>query len=143
MRGLMSSRVQIIRQQETFLPSGVPIYRWFPISFTRTDLSTGLPALWCRCRLDVTFRRALLDPLPVIEAGRAADRLAVAWFMPVDGICLKPGDRINCMVGPITGQFSIDQVPDQIGDYLSLHHIEMAVKEVSQMITVGSPVTES
>lgn len=135
MYGLFISKLAVLRNTEGFL-DGIPNYTWTPITFPRTDPLTGEPAIWTPARVDVTFVRAGKDMPLVVEAGRAADRLAVIWLRPDDGSLVRAGDRLVCVGGPITGTYSVDQFPDQLADAVSLHHIEIGAREVSQALAL-------
>lgn len=132
MYGLFISQLQVLRNSESLL-GGIPNYAWTPITFPRPG---GPDATWTPARVDVTFVRAGRDLPLVVEAGRAPDRLAVVWLLPGDGSLVRPGDRLVCIGGPITGTYSVDQVPDQLADAVSLHHIEIGAREVSQALAL-------
>lgn len=118
---LFASVVSILRVSQEIV-NGTPSYNWIPVQ-------TGV-----RCRLDLTFLPvSRMEPL-VIEAGRAPDRVGTAWFAATQVGLIKPGDRISTTAGPITGVYSVDQIPDQVGDLNTLHHLEIYIREVSQAL---------
>jgi hypothetical protein len=118
---LFNCSVEVLRLRQVF-DSGQPRYDW--------QLTTTL-----RCRVDVSFVRPGKTMPLVIEAGRAPDRSAVAFFSAADGLLLRAGDRLRCIVGPISGTWSVDEIPDVIAGYSAAHHVEVGLKEVAQAVS--------
>jgi hypothetical protein len=121
---LFPSRVEVLETGDTFV-DGRPHYGWAVVE--------GLESV--PCRIDLTFMRAGKDTPPIIEAGRAPDRVGVAFFSPKVQGKIKPGQRIKTIRGPVDGTFSIDVLPDPAVDMSRLHHYEIGVREVSQVIS--------
>lgn len=103
------------------ITDGVPTYAWEAVARRK-------------CRIDTQFVAGNRGAPMIIEAGRVPDRVGTAWFSAGDLAVLRPGDRIRCVAGPITGTFSLDELPDQCGDFSGLHHLEFGIKEVAQQI---------
>lgn len=130
MRHLFASTAQVLRMTSV-TTNGMPSYSWGPVEFV---MPGGGKITVFMCRVDVTFVAATRNQQQVIEAGRAPDRIGTIWTGPEMLTLIKPGDRIQLVAGPITGTFSVDEIPEQVGDYGSLHHLEIGVKEVAQQI---------
>lgn len=119
--------------------AGTATVSWAPISAV---LDPTLGAGQQRCRLDLQFiRRGIDQPAPMI-AGRAPDRVGVAFFLPVTDANGRPlvraGDRLVCIADPNTGRlpvfgtFEIRTPPDVAQDMLGGHHVEVQIVEVAE-----------
>lgn len=129
MEHLFASKVQLLRPTQSFV-NGQMRVSWDPVSVKvgrkmRTEFYM---------RIDLTFQPARPGQPLVIEAGTTPDREGTGWANPQVGMQMKPGDRVLCVGGPITGTFSIEDMPDQVGDFDTLHHIEVGLKEVAQAV---------
>lgn len=120
MRHLFSSKARVKRNEETF-DNGLPTF----VFKTKASI---------RLRIDLSFIPPNRDKTLVIEAGRAPDRIGTAWISPQDSLKVKVGDWLECYAGPITGTYEVQELPEQVGDFGSLHHLSLAIKEVSQVI---------
>jgi hypothetical protein len=127
---LFASTAQILRMTE-HTTNGMPTFTWGPVAL---PLAGGGVITLFKCRVDVQFVSASRQQPLVIEAGRAPDRVGTVWVGPEMVGLITPGDRIQLVAGPITGTFSVDEIPEQVGDFSGLHHLEIGVKEVAQQI---------
>lgn len=118
---LYASTVSILRTTESMV-DGMQTNVWKPVA-------SGV-----RCRLDLSFVPISKMAPQVIESGRAPDRVGTAWFGPEMAGKIQPGDRIQVTGGPIPGTFSVDQIPDYIGAYSGLDHLEIYIVEVAQAL---------
>jgi hypothetical protein len=118
---LYSSTVTVLRTQESMV-DGMQSNVWKAVA-------TGV-----RCRLDLSFVPISKQAPLVIESGRAPDRVGTAWFGADMAGMIRPGDRIAVTGGPIPGTFSVDQLPDYIGGYGTLDHLEIYIVEVAQAL---------
>lgn len=127
---LMPSTVCVWRSLATTV-DGVLTASWSPVS--------GLESV--RCRIEVGFYRPGRDaPLPV-QAGRAPDRPAVYWVAP--GTDLRPGDRMECIAGPVIGTWEIRTVPDTALNMKHLHHLEGQCIETNPAFVGGMQQQET
>jgi hypothetical protein len=118
---LYASTVTIMRTTESMV-DGMQSNVWKPVT-------TGV-----RCRLDLSFVPISKQAPLVIESGRAPDRVGTAWFGSDMAGKIRPGDRIVVTGGPIPGTFSVDQLPDYIGGFSGLDHLEIYIVEVAQSL---------
>jgi hypothetical protein len=141
MRHLFNSRVEI-RRMHAQLVNGTPDFQWLRLDQLPTPVLTPPDTLLgvaseLMCRLDLNFVRPGKDqPMPVV-AGRAPDRMGVAFFDYTDVV--KAGDRIVCLSGPVVGTFEIRAIPDPAIGYTSAHHVEVQIIEVAQKTTGRFP----
>lgn len=115
---LYSSTVTLLRTVETMV-DGMQSNSWEPVQ-------AGIA-----CRLDMSFVPVSKAMPLVIEAGRAPDRVGTAWFGSEMAGVIRPGDRIRVTGGPIPGTFSVEQIPDYVGGYATLDHLEIYIVEVA------------
>jgi len=132
---LFSSRVQVYRLSEQDV-GGRPRNTWSaqPPPLNRVP-----------CRLDMTFVRPGKDIMPAYEAGKAPDRVGVAFFSPDAGIL--PGDIIMAVPNdqgriPVAGTFEIRVFPDVAQGYFDGHHLEVQIIETSQKLAGVFPGSE-
>lgn len=141
LRYLYRSRVQVERLTPTLAAGGGMSLVWSPLSMI-IDTTDDVPGyMWCR--LDIGFLRRGKDvPAPLV-AGRAPDRVGVAYYdlaADINGVPLvQAGDRLVCVAGPIFGTFEIRMVPEVAQDGVGGHHIEVQVIEVAKQTQPGSP----
>lgn len=102
--------------------NGRPTYSYDPVA-------SDVP-----CRLDLTFSRPGKDLPPVPQSGRAPDRVGVL-YLPA-GTDLRPEDRVEVsLAGELVGTFQVAPMPDQAVGFAKVHHLEVQVTEVAQMIS--------
>ncbi len=131
MRGLYSSRVEILRMQSAIV-NGSMSMTWVKLE-DQVDPYLGSVGEMM-CRLDMTFVRPGKDILMPAVAGRAPDRVGLMFCDMTDK--LLAGDRIRAIAGPISGTFELRVIPDIVQNYQTAHHLEVQVIEVSQSLTV-------
>jgi hypothetical protein len=135
------SVAQVLRLSSTLQAGGGMSVTWAPITDV-VDLMLGTPGM-LSCRLDIGFIRPGKDQPAPLVAGRAPDRVGVAYYDPVvdasSNPLVKSGDRLLCVSGPIFGMFAIHVVPDVAQDWIGAHHVEVQVIEVAQALLPGSP----
>lgn len=141
LRMFYSSTCRVLRNVPQMEAGGGMVLGWNPV----TDIvdpvldQSGL----LQCRLDLHLVRPGKDAPAPLVAGRAPDRVGVAFFDLAPGPSGAPlvlaGDRLECVAGPIFGTFDIRVIPDVAQDLVGGHHIEVQVIEVSQMLQPGSP----
>jgi hypothetical protein len=135
------SVVQVLRLSSTLQAGGGMSVSWAPITDV-VDRMLGTPGM-LRCRLDIGFLRPGKDQFAPLVAGRAPDRVGVAYYDPVvDGSSnplVKAGDRLQCVSGPIFGMFEVRVIPDVAQDFIGANHVEVQVIEVAQALLPGSP----
>lgn len=139
MRALYTSVARVLRITPTLDDGGSMTVTWSPLAVI-LDPYLNLPGQ-IACRIDLGFIRRGYDmPMPLV-AGRAPDRVGVAFFdcvTDVNGLPLiLAGDRLQLISGPITGTFDIRQVPDVAQQFTGAHHVEVQVIEVSQALQAG------
>ncbi len=141
LRSFYSTVAQVLRLNEVLQAGGGMVMTWNPLTAV-VDPILDLPGLLA-CRIDLTFLRPGKDQPAPFVAGRAQDRVGVAYFdlaASVSGIpYILAGDRLECVSGPIFGTFEIRNIPDVAQDGFSGHHVEVQVIEVSQALQPGSP----
>lgn len=120
-KSMLRHRCTILRQQVD-LESGSPVYQW-------VEVATNV-----RCFLDLNFIRAGKDPMWTAEAGRATERSGVGFFM--GNAPLKNGDWIKMTRGP-QGIFQCEAAVDEAWRPTDLHHLEVGVKEIPQVLAQG------
>lgn len=111
------NKVNVLRTIETSV-NGAAAYSW-SVVMRNKDV-----------RLDLSFLRPGRDIPSPLEAGTARDRVGICFAPPT--LVLKPGDRLQCVSGPVAGTFQVEDQPDGAQGYASLHHYEIFVKEVAQ-----------
>lgn len=148
LQAMFTSVVQVLRASSALQADGTAALTWVPLTIVVDPVLSQAGLL--RCRLDLQFvRRGIDQPAPII-AGRAPDRVGVAYFMPATdpstGIPLVlAGDRLKTVPHPMTnrqpvfGTFEIRQIPDMAQDYVGAHHVETQIVEVSESLQPGSP----
>lgn len=121
-RSLLKQRCTIQRSQQTDV-DGAPAFTW-------ADVQTGVP-----CFVDLSFHRPGKDPGWTPEAGRPADRTGVVFMLP--NAPVKPGDRIIVTRGQPDGTYEVTGAMDTVPQARRgrVHHLEMYVEEVAQMIS--------
>lgn len=139
MRALYTSVCNVLRITPVLDDGGSMSVSWAQLTAI-VDPYVALPGQ-IACRLDLGFIRRGIDmPMPLV-AGRAPDRVGVAFFdcmTDINGLPLVlAGDRLQCVSGPITGIFDIRQVPDVAQQFTGAHHVEVQVIEVSQALQQG------
>lgn len=140
LRSLYRSKVQVLRLSPALNSSGGMSVSWAPLTGI-LDLTLDQPGyMWCR--LDIGFMRPGKDvPAPLV-AGRAPDRVGVAYYDMVadaSGVPLvQANDRLLCVQGPITGMFEVRMIPEVAQDFVGGHHIEVQVIEVARQTQPGS-----
>lgn len=140
LRNLYHSRVQVQRLVPTLGAGGGMNLAWSPLS-QQIDATEQTPGyMWCR--LEIGFLRPGKDQFAPLVAGRAPDRIGVAYYDPVTDIngvpLVQAGDRFLCVAGPIYGMFEVRMVPDVAQDLIGAHHIEVQVIEVAKQTQAGS-----
>lgn len=131
MRHLYASRVVVLRKFEQDRAHGTARDAWRQIEDV-ADVELGTPGEMM-CRLDLQFRRVGKDqPLPVV-AGRAQDRVGTLFCDVTPN--LRAGDRLRCIAGDVEGTFEIRAIPDLAPNLISVHHMEVQIIEVSQIMT--------
>ncbi len=129
MRHLFNSRAEVQRLSGPIV-NGEPQLSWAVIPDV-ADPYLGTPGQ-VMCRIDLTFQRPGKDaPMP-ITAGRAPDRVGVAYFSVTDAV--KAGDRLVCLAGPVVGTFEVRIVPDTAVGFSAAHHMGVQVVEVAQTL---------
>jgi hypothetical protein len=141
MRMFYTSTCRVLRNVPVMESGGGMLLGWQPVTVI-VDPILDQPGL-LQCRLDLHLVRPGKDaPAPMV-AGRAPDRVGVAFFDlnpgPSGAPLVLAGDRLECVAGPIFGTFDIRVIPDVAQDLTGGHHIEVQVIEVSQMLQPGSP----
>lgn len=127
MRHLYSTRAEVLRLTGELI-NGTPSMTWSKVAAT-VDARLGA-AGELQCRLDLTFQRPGKDQPMAVVAGRAPDRIGVAFY---DSDCdIRAGDRLHCIDGPIEGTFEIRAIPDVAAGYARAHHMEVQVIEVTK-----------
>ncbi len=122
---LMPSRVRVLRPQGV-LQDGVLTSTWSVVPGMESVL----------CRIEVGFYRPGKDmPMP-IQAGRAPDRVATYWVAP--GFNLEPGDRMECISGPVIGVWEVRTAPDRAINMRHFHHLEGQAIEVAPSVAAGA-----
>jgi hypothetical protein len=142
LRGLYRSIAQVLRISPQLDDGGSMSVSWAPLTAI-IDPYIAIPGQMA-CRIDLGFIRRGYDmPMP-LTAGRAPDRLGLAFFdlaTDQNGIPLVlAGDRLQLLSGPIWGTFDIRSIPDVAQSYTGAHHVEVQVIEVSQALQSGSPI---
>lgn len=121
----MPSYVRVLRPQGV-MQDGVLSSSWTPVP--------GMESV--QCRIEVGFYRPGKDmPVPV-QAGRAPDRVATYWVAP--GLDLQPGDRMECVRGPVIGTWEVRTVPDRAINMQNFHHQEGQAIEVAPSVASGA-----
>lgn len=129
MRHLYNSRVEVLRLTAE-MSHGTPTMSYVKISAIPDVLLGAAGELMCR--LDLTFVRPGKDqPMPVV-AGRAPDRVGLAFYDTTNVV--KAGDLLKCVAGPIVGTFEIRVIPDVAVDFSAGHHMEVQVVETAQAL---------
>jgi hypothetical protein len=122
---LMPSWVRVLRPRAT-MQDGVLSATWFAVPGQES----------VRCRIEVSFYRPGKDmPMP-LQQGRAPDRVATYWLHP--GTDLQPGDRLECIDGPVLGVWEVRTAPDRTINMTSLHHLEGQLIEVAPSVASGA-----
>jgi hypothetical protein len=140
LRALYNSRVQVSRLVPTLTTTGGMSLAWSPLTsvLDPTEDVSG----YMSCRLDIGFIRPGKDTFAPLVAGRAPDRVGVAYYDPAvdaNGVPLVlAGDRLLCVSGPIFGTFEIRIVPEVAQNFSGAHHIEVQVIEVAKQTQAGS-----
>jgi len=141
LRMFYSSTCRVLRNFPQMDAGGGMTLGWNPVTGI-VDPVLDQPGL-LQCRLDLHLVRPGKDAPAPLVAGRAPDRVGVAFFDLYPGPSGAPlvlaGDRLECVSGPIFGTFDIRVIPDVAQDLIGGHHIEVQVIEVSQMLQPGSP----
>jgi len=136
-----TSACQVLRNVPQLDDSGGMTLGWTPVTDI-VDPELDQPGL-LQCRLDLQLVRPGKDAPAPLAAGRAPDRVGVAFFDlaagPDGAPLVRAGDRLECVAGPVYGTFEIRVVPDVAQDLTGGHHVEVQVIEVSQMLQPGSP----
>lgn len=115
---LLPSRCTILRLDDVGAADGTSQYLW-------DAAIEDLPV-----RVDLAFVRTGRDNFTV-EAGHTPDRTGTAFFNGQPDV--RGGDRIRIESGPLNGMtFEVDPAPDLLVDSSQVHHLEAAVKEVTQ-----------
>lgn len=129
MRHLYASQVEVLRLVSS-IEFGTPTLSWVKIS-DMVDSVLGVEGEM-RCRLDLGFVRPGRDQPMAVVAGRAPDRMGVLFcdYSPN----LRAGDRVRAVAGPVTGTFEVRAIPDTAVDMTSVHHVEVQIFEVAQMV---------
>lgn len=140
LRGLYSSKVQVLRLAPSLTAQGGMSVAWSPLTVI-LDRTLDQPGyMWCR--LDLGFLRPGRDQPAPLVAGRAPDRTAVCYFDPVidstGRLLVQANDRLLCVQGPVYGEFEIRVVPEVALDYSTAHHVEVQVIEVAKQVQPGS-----
>jgi hypothetical protein len=132
--------VQVLRLTPSLAPGGGMTTAWNPLSDI-LDPWLDEPGLMA-CRLDLGFLRPGQDQPAPFVAGRAPDRVGVAYFdVATDAsghLLIEAGDRLQCVAGPITGTFEIRVIPGAAQSFTGAHHVEVQVIETSHQIGAGS-----
>lgn len=122
---LMPSVVRVLRPRGV-MQDGVLTSTWAAVP--------GLESV--QCRIEVGFYRPGKDmPLPA-QAGRAPDRPATYWVAPT--VDLQPGDRMECLSGPVIGVWEIRTAPDRALNMRNFHHLEGQAIEVAPSVASGA-----
>lgn len=134
MEHLYSSVCRVERLQLT-VQDGMPSMLWSQATDPDPLLNDMLERL--HCRLDLTFVRPGKDQPPAINAGRAPDRIGVAFWNAWAPV--KAGDRIVTIPNdegtmPVEGTFEIRVIPDKALDYATAHHVEVQILETNQAL---------
>jgi hypothetical protein len=141
MRMFYASTCRVLRNIPRLDSGGGMLLGWNPVTDI-VDPVLDQPGL-LQCRLDLHLVRPGKDAPAPLVAGRAPDRVGVAFFDlnpgPSGAPLVLAGDRLECVAGPIFGTFDIRVIPDVAQDMIGGHHIEVQVIEVSQMLQPGSP----
>lgn len=141
LRMFYTSACQVLRNVPQLDDSGGMTLGWTPVTDI-VDPELDQPGL-LQCRLDLQLVRPGKDAPAPLAAGRAPDRVGVAFFDlaagPDGAPLVRAGDRLECVAGPVYGTFEIRVVPDVAQDLTGGHHVEVQVIEVSQMLQPGSP----
>ncbi len=136
-----SSTCQVLRNVPQMEAGGGMILGWTKVTDI-VDPILDQPGL-LQCRLDLHLVRPGKDAPAPLVAGRAPDRVGVAFFDLAPGPSGAPlvlaGDRLECVAGPIFGTFDIRVIPDVAQDLVGGHHVEVQCVEVSAMLQPGSP----
>lgn len=136
-----TSTVQVLRMNETLQAGGGMTMSWQPVTDI-IDPVVDQPGMM-KCRIDLTYLRPGKDQPPAYVAGRAPDRVGVAYFnlsADASGIpFVRAADRLQCVAGPIFGTFELRLIPDVAQDATGASHCEVQVIEVSQQLQPGSP----
>lgn len=140
LRGLFSSKVQVLRLSPSLTSSGGMSVSWSPLTVILDRTLDQAGYMWCR--LDLGFIRPGKDQPAPLVAGRAPDRVGVCYYDPVvdaSGVpVVRANDRLLCVQGPVAGEFEIRVVPDVALDYANAHHVEVQVIEVAKQVAPGS-----
>lgn len=140
LRIVYQSLVNVLRLTNK-VTSGMPSVSWAPLTDV-IDPYVGVPGQMM-CRLDLGFiKRGAAQPMPLV-AGRAPDRVGVAFFdAQMDPETGAPfvlvGDRLQAIAGPVQGTFDIRIIPTAALDITGAHHIEVEIIEVAQSLAKGS-----
>lgn len=119
MESMLPSRCSILRLEDVGRSDGTSSFLWNPVI---TNL---------KVKVDLGFLRTGRDNSLTIEAGRTPDRTGTAFFAGNPDV--RGADRIKITEGALLGmEFDIDIAPDLIQDSFAVHHLEAAVKEVTQ-----------
>jgi len=121
----MPTYVRVTRSQGVFT-DGVLATSWVVVA--------GMERV--QCRIEVGFYRPGKDvPMPA-QAGRAPDRVATYWCAP--GTELRPGDRMECVAGPVVGTWEVRTAPDRAINMRNFHHLEGQAIEVAPSVAQGA-----
>jgi hypothetical protein len=142
-RWLYRTTANVLRQRQTLGSDGGLAITWATVGI-QVDPYVATPGQLL-CRIDFIFTRPGKDQPAAVVAGRAPDRVAVCFFDPMldtNGLpTVRPGDRLQCIAGPVQGTFEIRVIPEAAQDYVGVHHIEVQVVEVSQALASPSQTT--
>lgn len=141
LRMFYTSTCQVLRNVPSMDAGGGMTLGWTAITDV-VDPILDQPGL-LQCRLDLQLVRPGKDQPAPIVAGRAPDRVGVAFYDLATGPggvpLVKAGDRLEAVTGPVFGTFEIRVIPDVAQSLIGGHHVEVQIVEVSQMLQPGSP----
>ena len=136
---MYQSLVQVLRLKMK-VTNGSPTLTWVAVTDV-IDPFVDIPGQ-VMCRMDLMYVSRTAMPMP-ITAGAAQPRQGTlfmdAAINPDTGApFVLAGDRLQCLAGPITGTFEIRHIPIPAVGIIGVHHVEVAVWEVSKAIAAGS-----